>query len=181
MRLFFVPALAVLILFGACSGAKSSATPAPRPGSPAAADRRPTTDSRQPKSGATTTTLGMKPGNRTVSWIDSERLLPVLEEAQRVNKPVFLDFDADWCAPCKVMDEEVLALPEVYNFLNGNFLCLRVQYDSPTGKNIATLYEVKGLPTILFLDPKGNELARETGMSTPTRLRKLGEKALGKR
>ena len=55
-------------------------------------------------------------------WMDSERLMPVLELAQQQNRPVFVEFYADWCAPCKVMEEELFTEPIVYAYFNSYFL-----------------------------------------------------------
>ncbi|MCE7925607.1 MAG: DUF255 domain-containing protein [Haliscomenobacteraceae bacterium CHB4] len=120
------------------------------------------------------------PGAASIAWLDSERLMPVLEQAQREKKPVFVEFHASWCAPCKVMEEEIFTQEPTFRFLNMNFLNFRTDFDTPSGQTLASLYEVKSLPTILFLDPQGVVLERHTGMANPSVLRTKGDSALGK-
>lgn len=112
-----------------------------------------------------------------IAWLESERLMPVLEEAQRQKKLVFVEFYASWCAPCKVMEEEVFSHAEAYQYINQYFLAFRTDFDSPSGRTIAEIYEVKTLPTVLFLNPQGVVLQRKTGMLTLTSLRSLGDAA----
>lgn len=120
------------------------------------------------------------PEATTIAWLDSERLMPVLEQAQREKKPVFVEFHASWCAPCKVMEEEIFTQPETFRYLNINFLNFRTDFDAPSGQTLASLYEVKSLPTVLFLDPQGVVLERHTGIANPSVLQTLGNSALNK-
>lgn len=106
--------------------------------------------------------------------------MPVLEQAQREKKPVFVELYANWCAPCKVMEEEIFTQPETFHYLNKHFLNFRTDFDLQTGKTIASIYEVKTLPTVLFLDPQGVVLERHTGMANPSVLKTLGDSALAK-
>jgi thiol:disulfide interchange protein len=115
-----------------------------------------------------------------IAWLDSERLMPVLELATQENKLVFVEFFASWCAPCKVMEEEIFTQPGVFLFLNANFLNFRTDFDSPAGRTIAEIYEVEKLPTVLFLAPNGVVLERHTGMANPSVLRSLGNSSLEK-
>lgn len=124
--------------------------------------------------------IATAPEATTIAWLDSERLMPVLEQAQREKKPVFVEFYASWCAPCKVMEEEIFTQEPTFRYLNMNFLNFRTDFDTPAGQTIASLYEVKSLPTVLFLNPQGVVLERHTGMANPSLLRSLGDSALGK-
>lgn len=119
-------------------------------------------------------------GAAGIVWLDSERLMPVLEQAQREKKVVFVELYASWCAPCKVMEEDVFTQTDTYRYLNKNFLNFRTDFDAPAGSSIAAVYEVKTLPTVLFLNPQGVVLERHTGIANPSLLRTMGDSALGK-
>ncbi len=126
---------------------------------------------------ARTPDVPVAPSAGTVAWLDSERLMPVLEMAQREKKPVFVEFYASWCAPCKVMEEDIFTQPEVSRFLNQHFLNFKTNFDSEAGKTIAAIYEVSQLPTVLFIDPQGVVLERHTGIANPSLLTTMGNSA----
>lgn len=106
--------------------------------------------------------------------------MPVLETAKQENKPVFVEFYASWCAPCKVMEEDVFTQAAVYQYLNRNFLCFHTNFDSDAGKTLADIYAVEKLPTVLFLDPSGVVLERRLGIANPSDLKAMGDAALAK-
>ncbi len=102
--------------------------------------------------------------------------MPVLEEAQRIQKNVFVAFEASWCTPCKVMESEIFTQPQVYELFNRKYINFKTDFDSETGKIIAQIYEVEKLPTVLLLDPKGVVLERHIGMATVAKMKEIGEK-----
>ncbi len=114
----------------------------------------------------------------TFDFIDSEMLMPVLEKAQRENKAVFVDFYTSWCLPCKLMEDEVFQDDELGEFFNDNFINYRVEADKGNGRTLASLYEIKMYPTLLFLDGQGNVLVRKDGAAFHTEIKELAELAL---
>ena len=84
-----------------------------------------------------------------------------LEEAKRASRPLFLDFFAEWCAPCQTLDEEILTDPAVKSELE-RFRFQKV--DTDLTPEAAQCLRVFGLPTIVVLGPGGQELLRHEGL-----------------
>lgn len=93
-----------------------------------------------------------------VRWY--ETLDDATAAAKESGKPIFVDFWADWCAACKVMDKEAYSAPAFAEAARG-FIAVRVNYDRKTA--LARKYNVSELPTLLFTDSYGSELFRHTG------------------
>jgi len=92
----------------------------------------------------------------------------LLIKAKQEGKPVVLDFYADWCLPCKVMDKTVLRDEEVVS-LSEKFIMMRLDLTTkqPAQERILETYHVIGVPTIIFLDKDGNE---EDGLRIESRV-----------
>lgn len=94
-----------------------------------------------------------------------------LTEAKLSSRPVLLDFYADWCIPCHELDQFTYSDKRVIQVLDG-FTRLKVDItrpDSPEAKEAIERFNILGLPTIVFLDPAGEEIkeARVTGFIPP--------------
>jgi len=82
------------------------------------------------------------------------------EEALQEGKPMILDFYADWCIPCKEMDELTFTDPELVA-LSRQFALFKIDLTrNPSDEylEIKEKMKVMGVPTILFLDPVGEEI-----------------------
>jgi thioredoxin 1 len=61
------------------------------------------------------------------------------------NKPVLVDFYADWCAPCKQVPA---ILKEVKDALKESVRIIKVNVDR--NPLIATKYQIRSLPTVMI-------------------------------
>lgn len=82
-----------------------------------------------------------------------------LANAKKQNKPVLLDFYAEWCATCQAVQKNVFDDSEVQQALK-NFVLLQIDLTNNTAMDKAILkhYQVIAPPTLLFFNPKGKEL-----------------------
>jgi thioredoxin-related protein len=86
-----------------------------------------------------------------------------VSEAKKHNKPIFIEFGAEWCAPCVKMKKETFTDSQIVNALNGKFLVLKVDVDQFSGMDIADKYKITEFPTYLFLDKTGKTYGQVKG------------------
>ena len=83
-----------------------------------------------------------------------------LSTAQSQGKPVLMDFYADWCIPCLELDRKTFTDPSVIAE-TGEFVRLKVDlthFDSPESEALRKKFNIAGVPTIVFIDWKGQEV-----------------------
>ena len=81
-----------------------------------------------------------------------------LAAASRNGQWVLIDYYADWCVSCKIMEKNVFGKADVIQALNGvRLLRLDVTADNDASGELLKRYQVPGPPTMLWLGPDGSE------------------------
>ena len=92
------------------------------------------------------------------------------QEVLQANRPVLVDFWAEWCAPCRMLAPTVAAVAEQYGDA-ASVVKLNVD-DNPS---TAQRYGIKGIPTlILFRD--GKEVERVVGATSKESITRMIDK-----
>lgn len=82
-----------------------------------------------------------------------------LDAAKAQGQWVLVDYYADWCVSCKIMEKQVFAKSDVQQALKDvRLLRLDVTDDSPASHELLGRYKVPGPPSLIWIGPKGEEL-----------------------
>jgi thiol-disulfide isomerase/thioredoxin len=93
--------------------------------------------------------------------------------AQKANLPMFIDFWADWCAACKIMDVEVYTDANVMRVFEEKAIGVRIHFDLQP--DLARRYNVPALPYLLFTNSYGTPLLHSRGFLEAEDLAKIVE------
>lgn len=99
-------------------------------------------------------------------WIDDFRQAQAIAEQQQ--RTIFLYFASSAGEWSGRMDREIFNTPEFVKYARKNMVTVRLEYSNPAtqpaalqtqNKNLAEMYDIRGFPTIIVLNPLGQTIA----------------------
>jgi thioredoxin 1 len=93
--------------------------------------------------------------------------MSTFQEIISSDKPVLVDFYAEWCGPCKMMTP---ILKEVKNVMGEEVTIIKVDVDK--NPQAADAFQVQGVPTLIIFQ-KGKIKWRQAGVVQAKQLQQL--------
>ena len=92
-----------------------------------------------------------------IMWFSYEAGKALAESEQ---KPMLIDFTAEWCGWCRRLERDVFSREDVVA-CSKRFVCIKV--DEVNRRDLVSAFSVQAYPTAVVLDHTGRELHRITG------------------
>jgi len=96
-----------------------------------------------------------------------------VKKSKQIKRKMFLDFYTDWCTYCKRMDNETFKNEKIYNFMNKNFISIKVNAESNnivefngkkiTERELASIFGITSYPTMFFMNSETEAIGQLPG------------------
>jgi len=97
--------------------------------------------------------------------METKNAQPTFGELINGDKPVLVDFSAEWCGPCKMMPP---ILKELKNMTGDDVVILKMDVDR--NPKLAAAYQVQSVPTLMVF--RGGEVKwRQSGVMNARELK----------
>lgn len=98
-----------------------------------------------------------------------------LEKAKIENKPIFVDFYATWCGPCKQLKKSFKD-KAVGDYYNKNFINISIDGETKEGRELMYHYSIASYPILLIVDSNGIVKTKSVGVLKPYILINFGRR-----
>lgn len=96
-----------------------------------------------------------RPAESAIAWETDFDV--AASSARDKNLPMFVDFYADWCGPCLMLDAQVLSSERIAAAVHERFVPVRIDLTNRASgsrnEQVAAQYGVQGIPAIMVIDP----------------------------
>ena len=112
-------------------------------------------------------------------WLLDEQV--AFTTAAKEDKPLVMDFWAEWCSACKELDHKTWS-SEGPLTLAGQFVTLKMDMTERNDFNDSALekYAVVGMPTVIFFSSDGQEIERFSGFKGPEDVEEIMSRVLSR-
>ncbi|RMG41098.1 MAG: hypothetical protein D6719_09205 [Candidatus Dadabacteria bacterium] len=99
------------------------------------------------------------PTDLKITWLNS--IDTALKQAEKKNGITIVDFTAEWCASCHELEALTFSDARVVPYLK-RFSTARIDLTdfNDSARKLTERYKIPGLPAVIFLDDKGEEIPR---------------------
>ncbi len=97
----------------------------------------------------------------SIQFIDGD-LKSVQNIAAKEDKLFFIYYGADWCMPCKWMEENTFLDPNLINYVNSEFIALKADISTAKGRILKKQFEISNIPSILVFAASGKLIDQKT-------------------
>lgn len=81
--------------------------------------------------------------------------------SRETGRPLLVHFYADWCGPCRLMEQQILGQQDVLGKLGRDVIAVKVNTDHH--KDLVTRFNIESLPSDVYVSPQGKVLASYVG------------------
>ena len=91
-------------------------------------------------------------------------LSDAMKQAKAQKKIIFIDAFTVWCVPCKQLRKTTFKNAELAAYFNDNFINVSLDAEKGEGIPFAAKYNLRGYPTLYFINGEGELIAKNEGL-----------------
>ncbi|WP_448519292.1 thioredoxin family protein [Rhodoflexus sp.] len=101
----------------------------------------------------------------------------ILAKAKAEDKPIFVDFYAEWCGPCKFMAKTVFTDAQVADYYNKNFISVKIDAEKEEPE-LVRASQIEAYPSLYYFSADGKIINKNIGALDKAEFIAFGKKVI---